>query len=201
MVRRDLTFFDNDGRTGLLRLSGPQRTNTTKIVAMSGSLRDASVNMALLREISKHAPHGVSFEIASLRVLPLFNPDLEIDLPDVVAAFRAQVMAADAAVIASPEYAHGISGVLKNALDWLVGDTGFLNKPVLVLNAAPRAHHADDALKEILATMSARLANDMPPIAASVARFLPTLARRDAVQAHEDNGLIPDQMILRLHRS
>jgi NAD(P)H-dependent FMN reductase len=179
MVRRDLIAFDNDERTGLLRLSGPLPAVTAKIVALSGSLRAASINMALLQEISKYAPHGITFEIASLGVLPLFNPDLEIELPDVVASFRAQVMAADAAVIASPEYAHGISGVLKNALDWLVGDTALFNKPVLVLNAAPRAHHANDALREILATMSARVENDVPPVAASVARFLPTLVRSE----------------------
>ena len=131
-----MIVFDHEERTGFLRLSGPQQSVATKIVALSGSLRTASINMALLEEISKYAPHGVTFEIASLGALPLFNPDLEIEAPDVVAAFRAQVIAADAAVIASPEYAHGISGVLKNALDWLVGDTGLFNKPVLVLNAA-----------------------------------------------------------------
>jgi hypothetical protein len=85
MVRRDLTLDDDDERTGLLRLSGPRRTVTTKIVAMSGSLRAASTNMALLQEISKYAPHGVTFEIAPLGALPLFNPDLEIELPDAVA--------------------------------------------------------------------------------------------------------------------
>jgi NAD(P)H-dependent FMN reductase len=87
--------------------------------------------------------------------LPLFNPDCEADPPDVVTNFRAQVAKADALLIASPEYAHGVTGTIKNALDWLVSFEPFAYKPVGILNASPRAHHADAALREILRTMAA----------------------------------------------
>lgn len=137
-----------------------------RVAALSGSLRAASVNTALLREIAERAPDWFAIELVPLGGLPLFNPDLEADLPAAVVAFRASVSEADALIIASPEYAHGVSGVLKNALDWLVGDTGFAGKPVLVLNAAPRAHHAVTALRETLSTMAARLVDGIPLVAA-----------------------------------
>jgi len=89
--------------------------------------------------------------------LPLFNPDLEVDPPRAVRALREAIARADAVLIASPEYAHGVSGVMKNALDWLVSFEGFVAKPVAVVNASPRAHHASDALLETLRTMSAAL--------------------------------------------
>ena len=65
---------------------------------------------------------------------------------------------ATALVIAAPEYAHGVPGVLKNALDWLVASDAVPGKPIALLNAAPRAFHAQSALRETLATMAARLA-------------------------------------------
>lgn len=128
-----------------------------RITALSGSLRANSTNTSLLREIATRAPNGVSVALFPLGGLPLFNPDLEADLPDAAAHFRAVISASDGLIVASPEYAHGISGVLKNALDWLVGCEGFVGKPVLVLNAAPRAHHAIAALRETLSTMAARI--------------------------------------------
>ena len=82
--------------------------------------------------------------------LPLYNPDLEHYVPD-------QVADSQALLVADPEYAHGVTGTLKNALDWLVSFEPFANKPVALLNASPRAHHADAALREILKTMSAEL--------------------------------------------
>lgn len=127
-----------------------------RIVAVSGSLRASSINTALLRTVASGAPDGVTVELVSLGALPLFNPDLEADLPEAVKAFQATIVAADGVIVASPEYAHAISGVLKNALDWLVGCEGFAGKPVLLLNAAPRAHHAIAALRETLSTMAAR---------------------------------------------
>ncbi len=126
------------------------------ILAISGSLRAASINSALLRATASRAPRGTCVTVCTvIGALPLFNPDLESDPPPSVAQLRAQVAAADALLIASPEYAHGVTGVIKNALDWLVSCEAFVNKPVAVLNASPRAHHADAALRETLKTMSA----------------------------------------------
>jgi len=127
-----------------------------RVLALCGSLRAASINCALLRAAARLTPAGMQLRPWSgIGDLPLFNPDLEPQLPQRVAALYAEVAAADALLIASPEYAHGVSGSIKNALDWLVGSETFINKPVAVLNASPRARHADAALRETLRTMSA----------------------------------------------
>jgi NAD(P)H-dependent FMN reductase len=127
-----------------------------KILALSGSLRAASINSALLRTAARLAPPGIVVTLGTVVAeLPLFNPDLEANMPASVVRLRGQVAAADALLIASPEYAHGVTGSIKNTLDWLVSCEAFVNKPVAVLNASPRAHHADAALRETLKTMSA----------------------------------------------
>jgi chromate reductase, NAD(P)H dehydrogenase (quinone) len=129
-----------------------------KILAISGSLRATSVNSALLRATKALAPTGMAIDLyAELGDLPLFNPDLESAMPVAVQRLRQQVADADALLIASPEYAHGVTGVIKNGLDWLVSDEAFASKPVVVLNASPRARHADLALREILTTMAAQI--------------------------------------------
>lgn len=132
-----------------------------KILAISGSLRAASNNSALLRAVSRLAPAGIVVELfGDLGKLPLFNPDIEATDPPVVARLRAQLIAADAVMIASPEYAHGVAGPMKNALDWMVGCEAFVNKPVALLNASPRAVHAQASLKETIAVMSALLVEE-----------------------------------------
>jgi NAD(P)H-dependent FMN reductase len=126
------------------------------VLALSGSLRAASINTALLRAAARLAPAPMNILVfQALGELPLFSPDLEDHPPPAVLALRERVAAADALLIASPEYAHGVSGTIKNTLDWLVSFEPFVHKPVAVFNASPRAHHADDALRETLATMSA----------------------------------------------
>lgn len=127
-----------------------------KVLGISGSLRKASINSALLRAAKRLAPTEVELVIfGRVGELPLFNPDLEKCLPTQVVSFHAAVAEADALLFASPEYAHGVTGAIKNALDWLVSFEPFVGKPVAVLNASPRAHHADSALRETLRTMSA----------------------------------------------
>jgi chromate reductase len=127
-----------------------------RVLAISGSLRAASINSALLRAAARLAPPEIEVILCSvIGELPLFNPDLEVQVPPDVARFRAEVALADALLIASPEYAHGVTGAIKNALDWLVSFEPFVNKPVAVLNASSRAQHADLALRETLRTMSA----------------------------------------------
>jgi chromate reductase, NAD(P)H dehydrogenase (quinone) len=130
--------------------------NPLKIFAMSGSLRSGSLNSMLLRATARLAPPGISVELyRELGALPLFNPDLEIVDPRPVAALRQRIIASDAVLIASPEYAHGVTGAIKNALDWMVGNESFVYKPVGLLNASPRASVAQTALRETLVTMSA----------------------------------------------
>ncbi|MBI1423844.1 MAG: NAD(P)H-dependent oxidoreductase [Gammaproteobacteria bacterium] len=129
-----------------------------KILAISGSLRKASLNSMLLRAIARVAPPDIDIILyRGLGELPLFNPDMEDPVPAAVAMLREQIVAADAIIIASPEYAHGVSGVMKNALDWMVGNESFVYKPVALLNTSPRASHAFAALRETLTTMSARV--------------------------------------------
>lgn len=127
-------------------------------LAISGSLRQASLNSAVLRAITAMAPVGVRVECDnSLGDLPLFNPDIEDTDPAPVRDLRTRIIAADVLLIASPEYAHGVTGVLKNALDWMVGNESFVDKPIALINTSPRATHAQAALREILTTMSARV--------------------------------------------
>ncbi len=155
-----------------------------KILALSGSLRAASINTALLRAVARLAPADISVELfRDLGNLPLFNPDIEATDPPVVARLRAQLVAADAVLIASPEYAHGVTGVMKNALDWMVGCEAFVNKPVALLNASPRAVHAPAALKEIISVMSALIVED-----ASI--DVPILESR-----LDENGIVADPVI------
>ena len=127
-----------------------------KILAISGSLRAASLNSALLRAVARLAPADISVVLyRGLGDLPLFNPDIEASDPPPVAELRTQILSADALLIASPEYAHGVTGVMKNALDWMVGCEAFVHKPVALLNASPRAVHAQAALRETVTMMSA----------------------------------------------
>ena len=132
-----------------------------RVLAISGSLRLASVNSALLRAAARVAPSGIEVYVYSdMRNLPLFNPDLEPVVPLEVKSLRDQVLMSEALIFASPEYAHGISGVVKNALDWLVSFESFYGKPVAVFSASPRSSHADPALRETLQTMGASIVNE-----------------------------------------
>jgi len=128
------------------------------VLAIAGSLRASSINAAFCRAAARLSPPGLRVTVCdALGSLPPFNPDLESDPPRSVTRFKEAVGTADALIIASPEYAHGISGILKNALDWLVSYEGFVAMPVAVINTSPRAHHAYDSLLEVLETMSATL--------------------------------------------
>jgi NAD(P)H-dependent FMN reductase len=131
----------------------------TRILAISGSLRAASSNTSLVRAAALVAGPGIRVEsYRALPSLPPFNPDLDTvpGLP-AVRDLRACVGAADALLISTPEYAHGVPGALKNALDWLVGSGELLAMPVAVINVAARATHARAALIEIVSTMSAHV--------------------------------------------
>lgn len=139
----------------------PSPAKPMRILAISGSLRRASTNTAALEALARLAPEGVKALVyRDLGLLPPFNPDDDIEekpKPEPVETLRALVGASDALIIAAPEYAHGVPGALKNALDWLVASETFAGKPTMLINTSPRAFHAQASLREILSTMAARL--------------------------------------------
>jgi chromate reductase len=137
----------------------PSVPRALEFLAISGSLRHRSSSTALLRAAALLASPGTRLiPFDGLGALPPFNPDLDRNpLPAAVATLRARIAAADGLVICSPEYAHGIPGVLKNALDWLVGGIEVLAKPVALLNPSSRATHAQASLVEVLRTMGAHV--------------------------------------------
>jgi chromate reductase len=135
-----------------------------ELLAISGSLRAVSGNAALLRAAATCAPAGARVALyGDLGRLPIFNPDDDERSPALVVALRESIARADGLLIASPEYAHGVTGAIKNALDWLVSGEEFVDKPVLLFNTGNGAVHAHAALRETLRTMSAQL--HTPPAA------------------------------------
>jgi chromate reductase, NAD(P)H dehydrogenase (quinone) len=130
-----------------------------QILAISGSLRSKSSNTAVLQAAQILAPETIKITLYSeLAHLPHFNPDLDQEpLPNSVVSLRQQIKVSDGILISSPEYAHGVPGSLKNALDWLVSSIEFPGKPVALINTSPRSTIALASLKEILTTMSAQI--------------------------------------------
>ena len=139
-----------------------RNTETVRVLAISGSLRKASSNSALVAAAVRVAPVGVEVSVyEELAEIPPFNPDLDTDMaPAEVVKFRAAIETCHAILICSPEYAHGVSGVLKNALDWIVGSGELMDKPIALINASGRATLAYASLKETLTTMSGRVVED-----------------------------------------
>lgn len=109
-----------------------------RVLGITGSLRDASFNTALLNAAVDLLPPDMVLEIVDLADLPMFDVDTEKPLPASVAQFRERVAAADAVLISTPEYNSSISGVLKNALDWASRQPQppFSGKPVAVMGAS-----------------------------------------------------------------
>lgn len=134
-----------------------------RILGISGSLKATSTNAALLRAAAALAPAGTAFEFfdRQLGELPHFSPDLDEEgslPPPAVAAWRGAVASADALLVSCPEYAHGVPGSFKNALDWLVSTDALGSKPLALLMASPSgAPHAWTALAPTLRVMGADL--------------------------------------------
>ena len=136
-----------------------------RILAISGSLRAASSNTALVEAAALLAlPNAAVTLYTGLGELPHFNPDLDGDTPPpAVADLRAQIQSADALLVCSPEYVHGIPGSLKNALDWIVSSGELMHKPLALINISPRSMFAQAQLTEILMTMMARIVPEASP--------------------------------------
>lgn len=139
----------------------------TKILGISGSLRRESVNRRLLTAARHALPDGVALHTwDGLASLPLFDEDAETPPPEAVARLRESIVAADALLIATPEYNGSIPGVLKNAVDWASrphGEGALVGKPVAVVGASPAPYGAAWAqaeLRKVLGITGAVLATE-----------------------------------------
>ena len=118
---------------------GTGKGNVISIFGFAGSLRKGSYNKALLRAAVELVPPGAKLETFDLAGIPPFNQDLEGQPPDTVKTFKQKIRAADAILIATPEYNYSIPGVLKNALDWAsrpYGDNAFDGKAAAIMGAS-----------------------------------------------------------------
>jgi NAD(P)H-dependent FMN reductase len=135
-----------------------ERLKMMRLVGISGSLRQQSSNTALLRAAAARVPAGAALEIyTSLGDLPHFHPDRVGHEPPDVRALEKRIQECDGVLFSTPEYAHGVPGALKDALDWLVGGIAFQDKPFALFNASPRSAYAQASLTETVKTMGGRL--------------------------------------------
>lgn len=139
-------------------------TCNARLIGISGSLRRASFNSAILASLAEAVSDRVRLDIFPLDDVPLYDQDLDGDVwPPAVAALNLAIAEADGIVITSPEYNFGISGVLKNALDWASrprGGSKLAGKPVLTMTASPAVTggaRAQAQLHETLRAIAARV--------------------------------------------
>jgi chromate reductase, NAD(P)H dehydrogenase (quinone) len=131
-----------------------------KILAISGSLRVSSSNTTILRALIALAPEDTQIEIYDgIGKLPHFNPELDgegvlLSVQD----WRSHLTEADAIVFCTPEYAHGVPGVLKNALDWIVSSGEFIHKPTAVISASPSIDGGAKANASLVQTLRVMMA-------------------------------------------
>ena len=131
-------------------------TKQIHILAISGSIRNNSSNTKLAQAIAKLMPGEISYSIyPEIDKIPLF--DESDDVPEPVTKFRNAVESADAVLFCSPEYAFGVSGVLKNVIDWTVSSGEFYDKPVAIITAAINGEKAHEALLNIMDALGAKV--------------------------------------------
>src|SRR6516165_2020530 len=148
------------------------------LLLISGSLRGASTNTAVLRTAQADAPNDTRCVLyEELALLPQFNPDDDVDpLHPAVARLRASVHESDALLISTPEYAGALPGSLKNLLEWLIGDDqpgSVYEKPIAWINTSPRgATRAHQSLRTVLgyahASVIETACSEIPVTASSV---------------------------------
>ncbi|MDR1633862.1 MAG: NAD(P)H-dependent oxidoreductase [Bifidobacteriaceae bacterium] len=126
------------------------------VALISGSLRQQSLNTALLRRAAGLFPHDVETEFVRIDDLPLYSPDGELAQPAAVERLRAQLAAAAAVVVSTPEYNGSVTGALRNALDWAsrpYGQSCLAGKPVAVIAVVPSPRAAEWARLELVRSL------------------------------------------------
>jgi chromate reductase len=136
--------------------------NRKKILAICGSARQKSVNLNLIKAIVELFGDELDIKIfEGLSEIPHFNPDLDTgNPPGKVADFRRELTDAEGILICTPEYAMGVPGTLKNAIDWTVSSCDFSHKPVALITASSRGQSGHAHLLEILKVIESDIPDD-----------------------------------------
>jgi chromate reductase len=129
------------------------------IFAISGSLRNGSSNHNILKFLGTMVPTDITYTLYNdLAQIPPFDPGLDNDTPpEAITALRDAITQANAIIICTPEYAFGVPGQLKNALDWLVSSSTLVDKPVALITASSVGSNAHAALLLTLGALSANV--------------------------------------------
>lgn len=137
-------------------------SSSKNILAISGSLRTGSSNHAILNYLYKLVPPNINYTIfEGLAQITHFDPGLDNDNPPgAVTTLRKLIADADGIIICTPEYAYGVPGTLKNALDWTVSSGSLSEKPVALITASTGGENAHAALLLILDALNARVTNE-----------------------------------------
>ncbi len=133
------------------------------ILALCGSNRSHSSNHALLEAVRKLLPSGVTWSLFAINSLPFFAPDIQFakNLPPKVEELRQLALKADLILISTPEYAHGIPGILKNALEWLVAEESMQKPVALIIGSPSGGEYVKQHLTETLKTMDLLPSDDL----------------------------------------
>lgn len=166
-----------------------------RILGIVGSLRHQSYNLSAMRTVQAMSPPDVSLELCTLAGIPPFNQDDEQRPPPAVVQFKAAIRAADALLIATPEYNYSIPGVLKNAIDWATrpyGDNPFTGKPAAIFGASVGkmgTSRSQYHLRQVLTALNVHALNQ------------PEVMISDAATRFDENGrLVDDEVRERLEK-
>lgn len=167
-----------------------------KILGISGSLKQASFNTMMLKNVELVLPGNVTLEIQTLDNIVLYNEDLDNEQkPEAVNAFINKIQNADALLFATPEYNHSIPGVLKNAIDWAsrpAFESPLKNKPCAIITASPSPVGGARAQADLKNVLSSTLS----PVYPSIEYLMPAAHEK----FNESGVLIDETAQRRLHR-
>jgi len=132
--------------------------NNKKVIAICGSTRQNSINHSLIKAIADLSSATLDVSLFdSIANLPQFNPDNDGDhVAMEVADFRQQLNNAEGIIICTPEYAHGVPGALKNAIDWTISSSQFPHKPTMLITASTGGNYGHKALMATLKAIEAK---------------------------------------------
>jgi len=158
--------------------------NRKKVIAISGSTRQHSINHALIKAIADLAAESLDITVYNgIGALPQFNPDDDVDnVANEVSAFRQQLSAAEGIIICTPEYARGVPGSLKNAIDWTVSSSQFPHKPTMLITASTDGTYGHHALLQTLKAIEAKGVDHLQ----MVIQFAKTKVGADGRITHEE---------------